>query len=303
MKLAIKGHSTRSKEVIELLEMLGGKNKFEDISFIKPYIFLFVDDDYYTEIGWEYIGDDNNYEEFIIYTLEEFLEKYPFKVGDFVSIPEYESEVRICKMRWDPTCQNVEYLVYRCDDEEWYTSDELLDYNDNTNKIIKDMEEKDKAMAPILVGEDYSGKRFGYKIPNGYEFDCIKNSEIIIKPIKPKYPKTYEECCKVLGCDRNLILGAMPMKYQVLINFQKLLICRDAYWKIAGEQMGLDKPWKPDWNDCAQHKFGLYTLENEIRCINLQVLKNIILVFPTEEMRDDFYNNFKDLIENCKELL
>jgi hypothetical protein len=28
-----------------------------------------------------------------------------------------------------------------------------------------------------------------------------------------------------------------------------------------------------------------------------------ILAFPTEEMRDTFYENFKDLIEQCKELL
>ena len=30
---------------------------------------------------------------------------------------------------------------------------------------------------------------------------------------------------------------------------------------------------------------------------------NKILVFPTIEMRDAFYDNFKELIENCKELL
>jgi hypothetical protein len=86
-------------------------------------------------------------------------------------------------------------------------------------------------------------------------------------------------------------------------NLYELLICRDAYWKIAGDEMGLGKAWEPDWNDCTQHKFGLYTFKNEIRCINLQVLKNIILTFPTEEMRDAFYENFKELIENCKELL
>ena len=30
---------------------------------------------------------------------------------------------------------------------------------------------------------------------------------------------------------------------------------------------------------------------------------NTILAFPTKEMRDAFYENFEDLIENCKELL
>ena len=53
----------------------------------------------------------------------------------------------------------------------------------------------DKAIAPVLTGEDLTYNRFGYKIPNGYEFDCIKNNEIIIKPKQPQYPKTYKECC------------------------------------------------------------------------------------------------------------
>ena len=35
----------------------------------------------------------------------------------------------------------------------------------------------------------------------------------------------------------------------------------------------------------------------------VKVVWNSILSFPTEEMRDEFYNNFKDLIEQCKELL
>lgn len=32
-------------------------------------------------------------------------------------------------------------------------------------------------------------------------------------------------------------------------------------------------------------------------------IANYLLDFPTAEMRDAFYENFKDLIEQCKELL
>ena len=173
--------------------------------------------------------------------------------------------------------------------------------------------EGDKAMAPTLVGEDYSRKRFGYKIPRGYEFDCIQNNEIIIKPIKPQFPKTYNECYNLLN-DFNFTdverydfeidwrLTIKDKNYGNILNtFAKLLICRDAYWKIAGEQMRLGKPWEPD-------------LENEeLYCVqnyNKQIIKsktntafNKILIFPTEEMRDTFYENFNDLIEQCKELL
>ena len=77
----------------------------------------------------------------------------------------------------------------------------------------------------------------------------------------------------------------------------KLLVCRDAYWKIAGEEMGLGKTWEPrDAND-----------RNIIRRVGDEMRKgyniSCVLEFPTVEMRDAFYENFKDLIEQCKELL
>jgi hypothetical protein len=87
----------------------------------------------------------------------------------------------------------------------------------------------------------------------------------------------------------------------LLNNLNKLKICRDAYWKIAGEQMGLDKPWEPDWNDESQ-KYCIRMDRNKIvNCSSS--FNNRILAFPTEEMRDVFYENFKKEIEECKELL
>ena len=42
---------------------------------------------------------------------------------------------------------------------------------------------------------------------------------------------------------------------------------------------------------------------NKIYCQDSRILFNHLLVFPTEEMRDAFYENFKKEIEECKELL
>ena len=133
---------------------------------------------------------------------------------------------------------------------------------------------------------------------------------------KPTYPKTYEECCDVLYIETNRIieydncLGYRDItQYDTnllkqLRYLRRLCICRDAYWKIAGEQMGLDKPWEPDWTDFNEERYGLYTQANKIV---LDVYGggdvNCILTFPTEEMRDAFYENFKGLIDKCKELL
>ncbi len=296
-KLAIKGHPTRGKEVIELLEMMGGSNIYK-LSGNEWCSYYFIEG-FEIELSIEehIFGDDD----ICFFTLEEFLEKYPFKVGDFVSIPEYESEVRICNMKWDGF--EIQYKVYRVDEKEWYTSDELLDYNDNPNKTIKDMDEKDKAKAPDLKGEDYSGKRFGYKIPDGYEFDTVYNGNIILKPIKPQYPKTYKECCDVLGLN-TMANDAQGYKEDLIIRFQELIIARDAYWKIAGDELGLGKPWKPDYTNPDIDLYVIINVHNNIEKAKYGYgFESCVLSFPTAEMRDAFCDNFKKEIEQCKELL
>jgi hypothetical protein len=66
--------------------------------------------------------------------------------------------------------------------------------------------------------------------------------------------------------------------------------------------MGLGKPWEHDWSNKEQSKYVIYTSGNAI-CVCRFVLGHNVLAFPTAEMRDAFLENFKDLIELCKELL
>jgi hypothetical protein len=174
---------------------------------------------------------------------------------------------------------------------------------------MNNMEEKDKAKAPDIKGEDYSGKRFGYKIPDGYEFDVVVDGKIFLKPIKPKYPTTYENCCKVLGISYRAQLSYiypdvergniyLTKEKHLLDAFMKLRICRNAYWKIAGEEMELGKPWE----STTETVYGISRTANLI-CKTHRYGNSKILEFPTKEMRDVFYENFEDLIEQCKELL
>lgn len=128
-----------------------------------------------------------------------------------------------------------------------------------------------------------------------------------LEKLKKEYPKTYEECWKVrFEVDGETILeefhNVSGYYSESLGALQKLLCCRDAYWKIAGEEMGLGNPWKPDW--CNEDKLK-YCIECSYGTIDktVEFVWNCILSFPTEEMRDVFYENFKDLIEQCKKLL
>lgn len=120
---------------------------------------------------------------------------------------------------------------------------------------------------------------------------------------KPKYPKTFIEVLNFWHPDRQIEDDYQRCyKKDLIENFQNLLYARDAYWKIAGEQMGLGKSWDPDWADNYQKKWLITFYQDEI---NFTTGTNVqfILAFPTEEMRDAFYENFKDLIEKCKKLL
>lgn len=125
-----------------------------------------------------------------------------------------------------------------------------------------------------------------------YEF-VLKDGKTYFIKKKPKYPKTYKECCKVLDWNP-LEYDRTGYKFDLLCKLQVLLICRDAYWKIAGK-------WTPDWlYDDA--KYVLMFNSCEI-CKDEVKHTSYVLAFPTEEMRDAFYENFKKLIEECKELL
>ena len=150
----------------------------------------------------------------------------------------------------------------------------------------------------------------GLVLPKGYEFrdengNVINTSKIVLEKKKNEYPKTYEECAKVL-LDRASVRNDLGYKGELLVALQKLLVCRDAYWQIAGQKMGLDNPWEPDYNgtfeDGTPIKYVIYNNGTYI-VKERRSSPNYILAFPTEEMRDEFYENFIDLIEECKELL
>jgi hypothetical protein len=145
---------------------------------------------------------------------------------------------------------------------------------------------------------------YGYNLPEGYIFkdengNIINATKIVLEKKKKEYPKTYEECSKIAP----MTWGGVSFKHynELLSSFYKLIICRDAYWKLYGEEMGLGKPWKPDWS-IYEHKFCLGTDKDKVieECVTTG---NRILAFPTKEIRDAFYENFKEEIERCKELL
>jgi hypothetical protein len=293
--LAIRGHATRGKEVIEILEMLGGtmnKKLLGTEKFCGYYINSNGNIDYR---HYSYLDDA------IHFTLEKFLKKFPYKVGDKVYNVVQNENQTITNLIWDPQENEI---VYQTNYNEYVYVNYLQPYKEApmylNAKANKQAEEIKKILEPVKeIMEEIK-----LDIPDGYEFFGIgDDNKIVLTKKQPQYPKTYIECAKELGYNRVMptdhILG---YKGTLLSFFQQLLICRDAYWKIAGEQMGLGEPWKPDWLNVEQDKFVLYT-HNNVICLTRFVLRHNVLAFPTAEMRDAFLENFKELIEHVKELL
>lgn len=295
--LAIRGHATRGKEVIEILMMLGGKNSLRHWGILTNRLYNI---NIYGDIEDIDLRDSSKY---YLYTIEEFLEKYPYKVGDKVIIEKYKQIFEILSIRW---CTERNIIMYQTSDG-WYPVNKLKPYKKETfGECIE------KNIDICLFGEQETMKeKIIIDIPKGYEFDSIddNNQQIILNKIEIQYPTTYEECCEVLG------LGYKENKVNVIIyniehgeaelyrKFIELKRCRDAYWKLYGKQIGLKEPWKPIHQSLVDNDF--YT----ICCFNNEVSKGAtshrhsFLEFPTEEIRDMFFNNFKDIIEFCKELI
>ena len=91
-------------------------------------------------------------------------------------------------------------------------------------------------------------------------------------------------------------------KEELIRKFQFLLLYRDAYWKIVGEEMGLGKAWEPDWEDENQDKYIIGSWLGAIQGLEENYVSHP-LAFPTAEMRDAFKENFDPDIEVCKEFL
>ena len=398
-KLAIKGHSTRGKEVIELLKMLGGSN-IHNLTGCNDYAYYINDEHQNIIRSSDYIF---GHEYMQCFTLEEFLDKYPFKVGDVIKFPNNMAE-EIAEMKWDEELEDAIYTSV-----SGYTRPSFVPKNTNNktnmkadckkcglhfgsvrcfdkdcphnkpksyavglkdgkviecgvNKEIVMNENKplfkpgdvvklkgcpDKNLFWIVmdvIKDGYifnDGKKYSFNDQHHYE----KSNREVINPMKnvlaellehikttpkeelerefneleewsnvgptveefmtfcecvnkkTKYPKTYEECCQHLGCDNKI-------KMELIGQFIRLINARNAYWKIAGEEMGLDKPWDLVYG-CGEWGYWIeYDINaNKIYCQDSRILFNRLLVFPSEEMRDAFYENFKDMIKKCKELL
>lgn len=136
-KLAIKGHSTRGKEVMELLKMMGGE-AFRTKGNDETAIYV-IPENGIIDVRFAYQKHIDNY---AIFTLEEFLEKYPYKVGDkvhiYVQTDDFDGRcdvkvTEITSMRWNPVMCKIAYKMKNIN-REFYKEEIKCKVDDDSNK-------------------------------------------------------------------------------------------------------------------------------------------------------------------------
>lgn len=117
-RLVLKYHATRGKEVINLLEMLGANRLGYKDTFVGFY--------YYIECE-AIVSSDECPIDAKVFTLEEFLEKYPYKVGDkveFKSIGDANLKSKIIYMEW---CNSLNKVLYTTEDAQVISTEDIIE--------------------------------------------------------------------------------------------------------------------------------------------------------------------------------
>ena len=143
MKLAIKGHPERGKEVIELLEMMGGVNTHRHSG---KYGKLCVHCNVIYSTAEIIPGN------YVLYTLEQFEQKFPFKIGDNVSYINNNGEIintSILGMAWNEEKHTIWYQL----------ATGVTRFVENIWRTMKKKELKDY-LKPGYVVEYYNGSRY-----------------------------------------------------------------------------------------------------------------------------------------------
>lgn len=152
--------------------------------------------------------------------------------------------------------------------------------------LAKQMLGKDEAM-DMLIKQNFSDEELGIKpkLPKKWE-DIVRlngyfvSSDSLIKPVNTG----------IIECHNKNSLPTIKLA-EAMLALCQLLYLRDIY----------NDGWEPDWAEDS--------LKYIINCFGNQLVVNLnntvcrSMAFKTEELRDEFYENFKDLLEIAKPLL
>ena len=263
--IAIKGHLKRGREVIQLLESLGGINKWNHTgeSVNSAYYIDHCNNIYSFGIS-EYHGDRK------IYTLEEFEKSFPFKIGDKVIHKEFNDFFEV--ISFDPESPYPYRIKGVC---EFNTRSCVL-----TKWQPKMKEERFVTLTLDKAKEWYK---------KGGELREIALQAFTEKELNP-LPRSWEEFCRKyeFAC-LSTRYSNFPLKYDTLFKLEQLRDC----WRQG---------WEPNWDNITQTKYCICCCRGEFKISTLYETR-CFLTFPTREIAEEFLECFRDLIEQAGDLI
>ena len=219
MKIAIQGHPTRGKEVIQTLESLGGINK-KMFTGIYDESFYFID--YKNEINDDY--KENFLPTYKLYTLEKFEKEFPFKIEDIVLLKGTNMTYKIIALKWV-----INKLCYKLNNG--------FHYNPKALTTHKEMKEERNITLTLDKAKEWYKKGGELK-----EIALQAYSEEELTKIE--LPKSWEEFCK----QGNPIASwryNIPTKYEALHKLELLRDCyRGLFVTVIGMPVWCIKRWK-----------------------------------------------------------
>lgn len=281
MKIAIQGHPVRGKEVIQILESLGGKNT-PNHDGKSDYVY------YVSNIDNCIYKTSLLLSEYKHYTLEEFEKEFPFKVGDRVISMVTNFIGTITKLK-----ENGYYYVK-------HDSGNLVCVFKQHLKLYKEMKEERNITLTLDKAKEWYKK--------GGELREIALQAFTEQELNP-LPKSWEEFAtnhsrmgyyissdgKPLMCAASGKLSSphvCPSKesakaHLAMIQLEQL---RNCWWN----------GWEPIWNASQKH---VIKWEGNNLTIFTAARIHAFLVFPTREMAEEFLKCFRDLIEKAGDLI
>lgn len=286
MKIAIQGHSTRGKEVIQILESLGGKSRgdltgrrFSQYYFVNCYGVIDLD----LKI---------NLLHHKLYTLEEFEKEFPFKIGDKV---KYISSIGIIK----------EYCYINNEPAYKVKSTELGIIVTMPVKILKPYKEMERNITLTLDKAQEWYKKGGELKEialQAYSEEELNSLPKSWKEFCKKYPKTDQEAYigvmsavyafagtkrgRNSDTDRNICPSQKSAEaHLALIQLEQLRDC-----------------WRQGW-ELTTHE-AVYAIKFSVHGLGVyNFVSREFLSFPTKEMAEEFLKCFRDLIEKAGDLI
>ena len=294
MKIAIQGHTIRGREVIQILESLGGINRWDQTGRCASCAY-YIDHvgNIYSFGICGYCGDRE------IYTLEEFEKEFPFKVGDKVR-DCFDNEIGTILEFIDVDGELMYVVNFEKSGHTNMPAEELKPY--------KEMKEERNITLTLDKAQEWYNKGGELK---EVALQAYSEEELT----KAELPKTWKELCVnyPIQVGEAFINGQTSLIHKYNNTFPRRLVkdknvCpseKSAEAHLAMIQLEQLRNcwwngWEPIWD--ISNKWCIRLDNNELR-VGLCTDISRFLTFPTIEMAIEFLECFRDLIEQARDLI